>query len=266
LQALVDASLFGGLTRLHGDGGTLAGAPLQFLAALKPVIPLVAGAGLCWAERRHIALSAHRLRRDVMWGWLGITALGAIVMRVAYPAYALPLLAPLCLATGFLLAAAGEQGKAWRTLSILVLPAVLTYPIFARGLFPDDGFEDRTPTRIAAYLNRIAPGKPIYIVDYEPVIYQLTGAPVPTRFPFTQHLVCDFPAAPVQAEEEMRRIVLTRPAAILVSTSRHRIACEMPQRVGMAMRLATDIGYRRDSSFASPYGPIELWRLPDHAN
>jgi 4-amino-4-deoxy-L-arabinose transferase-like glycosyltransferase len=256
-RAFLDASLIGALTRLHGDGGTLFTAPLRLLVIMLPALPLLILGGIGWAERRRM----DRAGAPLVWGWLGATALGAVAMRATYISYALPLLAPLCLAAGHALSTLAARA---RGLATALAGVVIACPILLAAMLPDAGADSRPP-RIAAWLRAHVPGRPVYVVDYEPLVYELSGAPVPTRFPLPQHLLCDFPALPVPAEAEMARIMAGRPAALVVSAARQRMVCTDRTRVVRVMALAARAGYRLAASFEGPYGPIEIWIAPPSA-
>ena len=103
------------------------------------------------------------------------------------------------------------------------------------------------------------PGQPVYVVDYEPVVYQLSGAPVPTRFPLPLHLMCDFPPLPVLPEDELRRIIATRPAALIFAPTDYRMSGELPARIGLVRQIASQANYRPTVSIDGPAGPVEIW-------
>jgi hypothetical protein len=183
-------------------------------------------------------------------------------MRATYPVYVLPLLAPLCLASGGALAALAGLGHGrWRPLAVALTTSAALYPVGYTLAFPDPGFDPR-PALIAAAIERRVPGRPVFVVDYDPAIYALSGAPMPTRFPFPQHLMCDFPALPVDPVAELRRIMARRPAALVITANRRRMVCEQPARADLVMRIAQGAGYRRLDRYDGPGGPVELWIAP----
>lgn len=265
---LMDASVFGALLRLHGDGVTLAEAPVRVLASLKTAMPLLVLAGLGWAERKRLswrgadASPAHQNAALLTWGWLGTAALGELAMRATYPAYALPLLAPLCLLSARVLAALSRtESRGLARGAPVVVAAVLFWPVLFQ-LVRTDPDHDSQPLAIAAYLRQHAPGQPIYVVNYDPVVYQLSGAPTLTRFSFHQHLVCEFPALPVAADSEIRRIMTRRPAALVFAAPTHRMACELPERIVLVQSLARDSGYRKAAAIPGKAGAVEIWLPP----
>lgn len=265
LGDFISASLIGGLSRLHGSGIPLEAAPVRLLASLKPALPLLVLTGMGWAERRRIGWTGHRTGPMIMWGWLAAAAFGDLAMRATYPPYALPLLAPLCLASGQTLAALGRaDDRLWRRAATTLLAIALLCPIILSMLLPDPEI-DPQPPRVAAYLQQHLPGQPVYVVDYEPVVYQLSGAQVPTRFPLPLHLMCDFPALPVPPEDELRRIIATRPAALIFAPANYRMSCELPARVDLVRQMAEQANYRPTVSIDGPAGPVEIWMTLDTA-
>lgn len=262
---LLDASVFGALLRLHGDGVTLAEAPVRVLASLKTAMPLLLLAGLGWAERKRLSWRGAGVRPAnpdaalLTWGWLGAAALAELAMRATYPAYALPLLAPLCLLSARVLAALTlVERRDLARWALVIVAAVVLWPVLFQ-FFRDDPDHDSQPLGIAAYLRQHAPGKPIYVVNYDPVVYQLSGAPTLTRFSFHQHLVCEFPALPVAADAEIRRIMERRPAALVFASPTHHMVCELPERIALVHALARTGGYRKVAAIPGKAGAVEMW-------
>lgn len=260
----IDASVVGALLRLRGDGVSLAEAPVRLLASLKTGMPLLVLAGLSWAERRRLAWRGLPHAPFLAWGWLAAAALGELAMRATYPAYALPLVAPLCLLSARLLAAMLRAGtRTWQVAGLAILAGAVCWPILFKAVTPDPDIDRQAP-QVAAYLRKAVPGKPVYVVDYDPVIYQLAGAPLLTRFAFHQHMMCDFPALPVSPEEEIRRIVAKRPAALVFAPEKHRMICELPERVDLVRGLAMKAGYREAARIDGPHGAVAIWMLPQN--
>jgi 4-amino-4-deoxy-L-arabinose transferase-like glycosyltransferase len=265
---LMDASVFGALLRLHGDGVTLAQAPVRVLASLKTAMPLLVLTGLGWAERKRLswrgtdAMPAHPDAALLAWGWLGAAALAELAMRATYPAYALPLLAPLCLLSARVLAALiRTNGSGLARVVPILVAAVLLWPVVFQTV-REDPDHDSQPVAIAAYLRQQVPARPIYVVNYDPVVYLLSGAPTLTRFSFHQHLVCDFPALPVAADAEIRRIMAKRPAALVFASPTHHMVCERPERIALVQSLARGSGYRKAAAIPGKAGAVEIWLPP----
>ena len=257
---MVQASVFGAVGRLKGDGISLTALPIQFLATLKPLLPLLICGSLLWVERRRFNLLTARLGLLVVVLWLGSASAAALAMRVAYPAYVLPLLAPLTLAAGCLLGYLLRAGSWQRNVATAGLVIVLAYPFAFFQLSDNYAIApSRLPQDIADYVRSIAPRQSIYVVDYEPVVYLLANAPIPTRYPLPQHLLCNFPPLPVSAPDEIARIMASRPAALVLSTNRKRMACEISDRATLALRLGGD-KYYLGQRFTNAFDSIEVWR------
>lgn len=262
-DAFISASVIGGLSRLNGNAIPLAAAPVRLLAFLKPALLLLVLAGISWTERRRVSWTGHRTGPVIVWGWLAAAAFGNLAMRATYPPYALPLLAPLCLASARTLAAlARAENRLWRQAAKVVLAFTLLCPILLSLLLPDTEI-DPQPPRVAAYLRQHLPDQPIYVVDYEPVVYQLSGATVPTRFPLPMHLMCDFPAVPVPPQDELQRIIASQPAALVFAPENYRMNCELPSRVNLVKRMAKQANYRPTVSIDGSAGPVEIWMKLD---
>ncbi len=263
LPAMLQACVLGALGRLHGDGISIGSAPLQSLAQLKPALPLLAGACLLWAERRRFDFSTSRAAVLAVAIWLAAASAGMLVMRATYPAYALPLLAPLSLLTSVLVDNLRRGGGRTSILIVGGVIAVLVYPFIFFQLSGGTGLAGSDlPRRISDYVKRIAPGQPIFVVDYEPVVYQLAEAPILTRYPLPEHLICDFPALPVSPEAEIARVMAARPAIVVISANRKRMVCEASQRAELAIRLGGP-SYVLDRRFSNAIDVIEIWRRKD---
>ena len=145
----------------------------------------------------------------------------------------------------------------------MILSGALCWPILFKAVMLDPDIDRQAP-QVASYLRHAVPGKPVYVVDYDPVIYQLARAPVLTRFPFHQHMMCDFPALPVSPEEEIRRIMALRPAALIFAPEEHRMICELPERVELVRDLAVNVGYSQAARIDGPHGAVSIWmRAPN---
>lgn len=74
-----------------------------------------------------------------------------------------------------------------------------------------------TPTRVATAIQaQMRPGDVVFVANSQPVIYFLTGSPLPTRFPFPAHLTGAFgDLAGVNMDAEVARVLATRPRFIV---------------------------------------------------
>lgn len=243
VNALFQGAVLSAFQRLGGDGVAFTETPVRFLAMLKPVLPLVIGAGLAWCERRRLVSEGRRAELSFIAGWAGASAAGAFVMRAMYAAYFQPLLPTLTLLTAAFLMLGiwpALTGRARTATAVVLAVCAIAYPmVFLQVSQEHRLIANRTPREIGAYLRHeaLAPGDSIYVVDYEPVVYLLAGATAPTRFVLPQHLVCPFPASGVQADQEIIRIMASRPRCLVLAASRRRMACEQETLVRLPERL-----------------------------
>lgn len=116
-----------------------------------------------------------------------------------------------------------------------------------------------TPRRMAALMNdELQPGDTIFVPNYQPVVYFLTQARLPTRFPFPVHLTGGFAnLAGVDTDAEVARILASRPRFIVLD--RTEWFAMRPSAMSMLTE-ALEEGYELAASFAEERGPVELWR------
>jgi 4-amino-4-deoxy-L-arabinose transferase-like glycosyltransferase len=110
----------------------------------------------------------------------------------------------------------------------------------------------------AAIAEELAPGETIYVANYHPVVYFLSGAEVPTRFVFPAHLTGGFARiAGTDANEEISRILGTLPRFIVVDRGWWwSVRPEAAARIEAAL---TD-GYELAETVTEERGPVEVWR------
>ncbi len=185
-----------------------AGHILTGLAPFAVLVPPVA-----FSAARTIANrgSAEYFAIGGLFAWTAVTIIG-IVLAGYYLNHHFLLLAPmLCLIAshGFC--------QAWRQtgLSVGIVPAstqlaaatiamaLLVHPqayieagtvVVKRHQTQNRDYGD-LPRRLAAYLAReSSPGEPVFVYGYQPILYYLAASPVPTRFPFADHLAYEYSA------------------------------------------------------------------------
>ncbi len=259
LGALWDAAVVAALHRTGGDA-SLAQAPVRFLFLLWPVAPLALGAGMA-------ALKQLQLGSDVggvgfLTSWLGVMCLGILLMHAALQYYFLPLLAPLSLLCGLLVAAVlqtpGRAGiGAVAGLAVMVVFPFLYFP----GTLEATLSASRTPQAISDYLKAEARGRPmsLLVLDYDPYLYQASGLRPVTNHPLPMQLVCPFPVGETAPGQMIADAMANRPDFLVVSESRHRLKCELSARATLALRLGGG-AYRLDRRFKDPLSTLEVWR------
>jgi hypothetical protein len=113
--------------------------------------------------------------------------------------------------------------------------------------------------RIAAEL---APGGAIFVFNYQPVVYFLSGAALPTRIPFPIDLVGRDNFAGVDLDAELARVLVSKPHFIVVdrySTFPVRSSAQKLVQSELAGHYNLVATFDDGSTRQSP-GLIELWR------
>lgn len=207
------------------------------------------------------------LRRMAGFGlaWL-VTACVAIAgPGMFFPHYFLIALPPLALlaSLGAYLFARRVTERRSRAVLIACIGAICL-DVLAADLAPrlSRGFamgSPDTPRRMAALMNEeLNPGDAIFVPNYQPVVYFLTNARLPTRFPFPVHLTGGFSnLAGVDTDAEVARILAARPRFIVLDRS------EWFAMRASAMAMLTEAleeGYELAASFVEERGTVELWR------
>jgi len=207
------------------------------------------------------------LRRLTLFGlaWLGAACLAVAVPGFFFPHYFLILLPPLSLlaATG-LYAFARHVSRAKAHLLLAALVGFVAVDVMATDMTPrlSRGFaigSPDTPRRMAALMNdELQPGDTIFVPNYQPVVYFLTHAKLPTRFPFPVHLTGSFAnLAGVDTDAEVARILASRPRFIVLD--RTQWFAMRPSAMSMLTEALEEF-YELAASFAEERGPVELWR------
>jgi 4-amino-4-deoxy-L-arabinose transferase-like glycosyltransferase len=172
-------------------------------------------------------------------------------------------LAPLSI-----LAAVGAWKLAW------TLRPGLAWPVFvglvgavaihawATDTLPrlERGWDAPDPPRQVANIiaQQIRRGEPIFIANYHPAVYVMSGAGVPTRFAFPGHLTCAFDKLTgIDADAEVNRILANRPRIIVVDRGWWG---SMRRRVRVNIATALRRSYVKVAEVQEIAGPVEIWR------
>ncbi len=210
------------------------------------------------------------LRRDPLVGmgllWLGAATVAIMLPQQFFPHYFLIWLAPLSL-----LGALGAHALArylapahvGLCLALVTMGVSLdpwrqdTAPRLWRGA---EIFEPDTPARIAALIEEEMPGgEPIFIANYQPILYFLSRAGLPTRFPFPLHLTGAFNRlAGSDTDQELLRILDSYPRFIIVDRG-HWDA--MRPNAARVITEALEAHYELAYVFPDSRAAIELWRI-----
>lgn len=159
--------------------------------------------------------------------WVGAILVCQLFLRIASDHYFVQFLPPLALLTGFALGRGfltriATRGAAAASLAALVLLSVFgiarsplgnsAYVLWDRWV-NGIAYAGDTPRRIAADLRpELRQGvDALYVVGFQPLVYYLTGARIPTRFAFTGLPHRDYPGRDgcpwVPQDVEMRRVM-----------------------------------------------------------
>jgi hypothetical protein len=145
---------------------------------------------------------------SLLLAWLFAGFIGVAALQFRYTHYFLPLLAPLCATTGWVVGRLFDAvGRAAPKSAALLLAFVLaaqaasavniekqTLKPVLMATSPGIGWLKDTPAQIAAAIRPIlsaAPGETIYVFDYEPIIYPLAGVIPPTRYAYSAYLISE---------------------------------------------------------------------------
>jgi 4-amino-4-deoxy-L-arabinose transferase-like glycosyltransferase len=252
IGALWDAVVVSAVQRT-GDGVTLTRSLVNFVFLLPSGAPLVLGAVVAGIERRRLAPSPPR-RRDLgfLAGWTVVVCLGILAMHAALQYYFLPLLPPLCLLTGLLLARAARGRLRVRCAAVVAFVLTTAFPfLYFQTTMAAKLSASSTPRVIADYLR--------LVLDYEPYLYQGSGLRPVTRHPLPMQLVCPFPGLREWPEQTIGDAMAQRPDFLVTVQTHRRLTCELPERDSLALRLGGG-DYRLDRQFEDFLSTIQVWR------
>ncbi len=195
--------------------------------------------------------------------WLAAAALAVAGPGMYFNHYFVILLAPLAI-----LAAMGAWKLAWLLRPGLAKPVFLglvgavALHAWATDTLPrlERGWDSPDPPRQVAEIIRqqIRRGEPIFIANYHPAVYVMSGAGVPSRFAFPGHLTCAFDKVTgVDADAEVNRILAGRPRIIVVDRSVWR---SMRRRVRANIATTLRRSYVRVAEVQEVGGMVEIWR------
>lgn len=259
LDAYLDGSFYAPF-RYSGSGASLDDALWHSLGAMVTLLWPFAFAALALVFSRRWSLVL-----------LGLAWFAAATLAVAGPKhffhhYFLLWLPPLSL-----LAAAGALALAQRIavgrekFALALMVGFITLSPWRMEAAPRlwNGarlFQPDTAARIAALIaEELPPGEAIFVPNYQPVVYFLAHAGIPTRFPFPVHLTGNFARlADSSTDNEVQRILDTHPRFIVVDRGYWDT---MRPGAAQAIAAALDARYELAYVFDDDRNRIELWRL-----
>lgn len=216
------------------------------------------------------------LRRLTLFGllWLAVAALAVAAPGHFFAHYFLILTPPLAVlsAAGAFAAArfvapgrAGHVAPARTGLVALTLIGVVAAGPFAfdlrERLVPGFhmGLPDASARVASAIRAEMQPGDVVFVANHQPVIYFLTGSPLPTRFPFPAHLTGAFGnLAGEDMDAEVARVMATRPRFVVLDRGYWFMVRPGAERV-ISATLAAD--YTLAHSIPGQPGAVEIHRL-----
>jgi hypothetical protein len=198
-------------------------------------LPLWAGGLTALLFYSSLAIERREQRSVAFLGiWFAAVIASVVFLRISSDHYFLQFLPPLSLLAGVLIARGllpfvPEQQVAARillTLATLTLFAVAKRPLIhsiliVRDRLAGETWAGDTPRHIAADLKPVLrEGDAVYVVGFQPVVYVLTGAAIPTRFAFTGLPHSQVPGRDgcpwIDPATELRRILQGQPRFIIV--------------------------------------------------
>jgi len=198
--------------------------------------------------------------------WFGAASLAVIGPGYFFPHYFLIWLPPLALLAALgcwrvaRLVPPGRRGLAFGLLVAVVAVGSWRADATARvdrgiRLFAPD------PVRQVADAIRaeLRPGETIFVVNYHPAIYFMTGAGLPTRFVFPAQLTGrEFSrVADIDTDAEVARVLATHPRFIVVDRGWW---FDVRPSAATLVTAALEADYMLDRTVTEERGPVEIWR------
>jgi 4-amino-4-deoxy-L-arabinose transferase-like glycosyltransferase len=262
-MAFVDGSFLAPLRYSLGRLPLAEAVRFSAVAALILIWPLLL-AGLATARWAGRPGAAGRLTRIGLL-WFACASIAVVGPGFFFQHYFLMWLPPLSLLAALgawrfaRLARAGGQTLAFGlTIAAVVVHSWLGafVPRLDRGI--GIALPDPVEEVAAAVRQELAPGETIFVANYHPVVYFLTGAEVPTRFIFPAHLTGAFHRLTgIDTDEEVRRILGTGPRFIVVDRGWW---WGMRPEAAALIETALTEGYELAEAVTEERGPVEVWR------
>jgi hypothetical protein len=207
----------------------------------------------------------HRRLRALGWLWFGVASLAIAAPGMFFQHYFLIWMPPLALLAALgaarLIAFLGPARPQAALVGLVALAALASWrleamPRIERGF----GLRDADPVRVvAATLRELVPaGSAVFVANYHPVMHALADVEPLSRFVFPASLTGHYASAlPVDADEEVARILAARPDAILLDrgwmhTLRHSAVLMIEAALAADYEIAARVPEER--------GPVEIWR------
>lgn len=264
--ALYNATIEGPL-RYGAGGRALSLVPGETAKAAVRFAPLIllAAVGSYAAFRRLRATLAFRSPEPIAATlWLAAAIPGVLMPPTPYGHHFLILLPPLSVLAGF---GAGHlmthRPGGWRRSAGIALVLAL---FVASGPLASAVTRIRADSQTDVFAEAgsllragLEPGRPIYVVNANPVLYVLAGAPIPTRYVFPDHLAGqNANTVPgLDADAEMARVLALRPQYLVLDRDNWD---GMRDSAKAMLSAAMAVDYKPVATLSGSAGVIEIYR------
>lgn len=274
LDAFVDASILAPLryrdASTMGAPGPLRGPAMAILDFAWLIAAAAWGVAMAWRGAGKDGTPqpwATRVLPVAALLWLGAATVQIVAPGKFYDHYFLMWLPPLCV-----LAALGLRSLVRRfvrprrrDVALAGLAALLAAAPVIDLLRPrvEHGFGLRLPDPSRQVAAAIAPhlerGEAIYVANYYGVVYVLSGAAIPTRYAYGDHLAGHFSSMTgIDADAELARVLASAPRFIVVSRGRWNMVRPAAQE---AILRALDESYAKMATIQDGPAGVEVWQL-----
>ncbi len=225
----VEANLYANTTYLHITPEWL-GLRHMVRKGLRPHVALTVSLGVLGilyvlrVRRRPRIPQPHAAALRWIGVWMLAGVLDVCLPMKFWPHYFLMITAPLCATLPFIVSAVRRQGTrrvgavlAGCLVSVVIIDAARTTWIDLQML--SRRVADDVPRRIASAIQARGPGG-IYVMDYQPIIYQLAQTVPPTRFVLPAEFGAFAESSGAEPMDELRSVLATQP--------RYIVTCDPP--------------------------------------
>lgn len=195
----------------------------RLLKTLKRLaLPLAAIAlAAAWGAWRHRAQGPATWRFAL--GWFGAALLGYLLFGSYFDHYALPLLVPMAVLIAPALAERRWRFAGAQLATVLLVVGGIAYATTARHSQRRHGGWPRAEAITATLRTQMDGTGSLYVWGGDTTPYLLTGAAIPTRWPFPSHLSLKREEGAIGTDQlaEIRRIMDARPRVLFYTTDRN---------------------------------------------
>jgi hypothetical protein len=201
-----------------GARSNASGAELvhRLSKTLAPLAAPLAATGLAMALKPWRAFPRGEARFRFVLAWLGSALAGYLLFGTYFNHYALPLCLPLACAAAPLFAYR-RRHLGLVAAAILLVAGGVAYAAVVHKMQLKRGGRAEMDEVVAAIQPRLDHGQGLYVWNGDSILYHLTGAALPGRWPFAGHLnlLRENGAIGVDQAAEVRRIFAARPRVVV---------------------------------------------------